>query len=71
MDKLGLWLMLAFWLSAIGGVLAAVAWARSRNRNPVRRDLLRRLLKERMERGEISQAAYEQRLRELDQRDAK
>ncbi len=70
MGKPGLWIMLAFWVSAFGGVAAAVMWARARNRNPVRRELLRRLLRERLERGEISPRAYQQRLRELDQRDA-
>lgn len=71
MDEPGLWIMLAFWLSAIGGVLAAVAWARARNRNPVRKDVLRRSLDERLARGEISREAYDERLRELDQRDAR
>lgn len=71
MDKPGVWIMLAFWVSAIGGIVVAVAWARARNRNPVRPQVLRRSLKERLERGDISQAAYDERLRELDQRDAK
>lgn len=71
MNEPGLWIMLAFWVSAAGGVAAAVMWARSRRRNPVPRALLRRLLKERLERGEISRETYDQRLREIDQRDAR
>jgi putative membrane protein len=62
----GIWAMLAFWGSAIGGIALGVAWARARRHNPVRRDLIERSLKRRLEKGEIDEAEYERRLASLD-----
>ncbi len=68
MDKsdFGIWAMLAFWGSAIGGIALGVAWARTRRHNPVRRDLIEGSLKRRLEKGEIDQAEYERRLAAVD-----
>ncbi len=66
MRDFGIWAMLAFWGSAIGGILLAVAWARRRNRNPVDRDLLRQSLERRLAAGEIDEAEYQRRLTYLD-----
>jgi len=58
----GVWAMIAFWGSAVGGIAIAISWARSRGGTPVKRDLLVQSLKRRLEAGEISQAEYEKKL---------
>lgn len=58
----GIWAMIAFWASAVGGIAIAISWARSRGNNPVNRDLLVQSLKRRLEAGEISQVEYEKKL---------
>ena len=60
--EFGIWAMIAFWASAVGGIAVAITWARSRGRGPGNRDLLVQSLKRRLEAGEISQAEYEKRL---------
>jgi putative membrane protein len=59
---LGIWAMIAFWASAVGGIAIAVSWARSRGGNPASRDQLARSLKRRLEAGEIGQEEYEKKL---------
>ncbi len=66
MRDFGIWAMIGFWASAIGGILMGISWARRRNRNPADPELIRRSLKRRLEAGEIDQAEYERRLAELD-----
>ncbi len=61
-SEFGVWAMIAFWGSAVGGIAIAVSWARSRGGNPVKRDMLVQSLKRRLEAGEISQAEYETKL---------
>ena len=58
----GVWGMIAFWGSAVGGIAIAISWARSRGGTPVKRDLLVHSLKRRLEAGEISQTEYEKKL---------
>ena len=58
----GIWAMIAFWASAVGGIAIAISWARSRGGNPPSRDLLVRTLKRRLEAGEIGQEEYEEKL---------
>lgn len=60
--KFGVWAMLAFWASAIGGILIGVSWARTRGKNPVDPDLQIKSLQARLKSGDISQAEYEKRL---------
>ncbi|MCB1858511.1 MAG: hypothetical protein KDI63_09575 [Gammaproteobacteria bacterium] len=63
----GVWAMLAFWGSALGGIVLGISWARSKQRhNPLSRELLRKSLQQRLERGELSREDYEQRIRALD-----
>ena len=59
---LGIWAMIAFWASALGGIVIAISWARSRGRNPVKRELLIKSLKRRLEAGEITEEEYEKRV---------
>jgi len=61
-SEFGVWAMIAFWGSAVGGIAIAISWARSRGGNPVKRDLLIQSLNRRFEAGEISQAEYETKL---------
>lgn len=65
MSNFGVWAMIAFWASAIGGIALAIAWARGRSRNPVDAATLARLLRERLERGEIEPEEYQRRLQAL------
>jgi putative membrane protein len=66
MSEFGVWAMLAFWGSALGGIAFAVTWARSRGRNPATREQLLNSLKRRLEKGEISQQDYASRIAEID-----
>ena len=61
-SEFGVWAMIAFWGSAVGGIAIAISWARSRGGNPVKRDLLIQSLNRRFEAGEIGQAEYETKL---------
>ncbi|MCB1758851.1 MAG: hypothetical protein KDI68_03605 [Gammaproteobacteria bacterium] len=61
-SEFGIWAMLAFWGSALGGVALAIAWARTKGRNPASRAQLEKSLQQRLERGEISRQEYDRRL---------
>ena len=58
--------MVIFWGSAIGGIAFAVTWARSKSRNPVNRELLLKSLKQRLEKGEIDEEQYRQKISQLE-----
>jgi putative membrane protein len=62
----GIWAMIAFWASAIGGIVIGITWAKSRGSNPVSRDLLIKSLKARLESGEITQDEYDRKVTEID-----
>jgi putative membrane protein len=62
MSSFGFWAMIAFWGSAIGGIVIGISWARTRGRNPVDRDLLLKSLQSRLESGDISREEYEKKL---------
>ena len=68
MTGFGFWAMLAFWASAIGGIVLAIGWAKSRGRNPVARELLLESLQQRLQKGGISDQEYAKRVSELAQR---
>ncbi|MCP3869572.1 MAG: SHOCT domain-containing protein [Gammaproteobacteria bacterium] len=61
----GIWAMLAFWASAIGGIAIAITWGKTRGRNPGHRDLLIKSLNQRLDKGEISQEEYQRKVDEL------
>jgi putative membrane protein len=61
-SSFGIWAMIAFWASAIGGIVIAVNWARLRGGKPVDRDLLIKSLKKRLDCGEITSQEYEKKL---------
>lgn len=62
----GLWAMLAFWGSAIGGIFLGVQWSKSRNKkSPAPRDAIIISLKKRLETGKISQEEYDKKLEKL------
>ncbi len=64
-SEFGIWAMLAFWASAIGGIAGAIRWAGSRRQNPVSRDLILRSLERRLEEGEITREEFDRKLAEL------
>lgn len=57
--------MLGFWGSALGGIALAIIWVKAKGRNPVSRTMLRDNLKQRFERGELSEEEYRRKLGEL------
>ena len=57
-SSFGFWAMIAFWGSAIGGIVIAISWARARGKNPVDQELLIKSLNSRLESGEITQEEY-------------
>lgn len=61
-SEFGFWAMLVFWGSAIGGITLGISWARMKGRNPVKRELLEKSLKRRLEAGEITREEYDRRL---------
>lgn len=61
-SSFGFWAMIAFWASAIGGILIGISWARGRNKNPVSRELQIKSLQYRLEAGEITREEYEKKL---------
>jgi uncharacterized membrane protein len=63
----GFWAMILCWVSAIGGIATAILWAASKRRQPLDRNLLIRSLDRRLKTGEISQAEYEKKLKDLQQ----
>lgn len=66
MQDLGLWAMLAFWGSAISGIYLAVLWARKKSKkSPASREIIIQSLKQRVADGEISEEAYQRRLKDL------
>ena len=58
----GFWAMILCWVSAIGGIAAAILWAASKRRQPLDGDVLARSLERRLKAGEISQAEYRKKL---------
>ena len=69
----GIWAMLAFWGSALGGIAFAISWAKAKGRNPATRAQLEKSLQQRLERGEITPQEHARRLAALDgqKRDAR
>ncbi|MGD8842669.1 MAG: SHOCT domain-containing protein [Gammaproteobacteria bacterium] len=65
-SSFGFWAMLAFWASAIGGLVIGISWARTRGRNPVDPELQLKSLKSRLDAGEISREEYEKRVRAVE-----
>jgi len=61
-SSFGVWAMLAFWASAIGGIVIGISWAKSRGRNPVDPELQIKSLQSRLEAGEITREEYEKKL---------
>lgn len=61
-SSFGFWAMIAFWASAIGGIVIGISWARTRNRNPASREAILRSLRARLDAGEITQEEYEKKL---------
>jgi len=57
--------MILCWVSAIGGIAAAILWAASKRRQPLDRELLIKSLDRRLNDGEISQAEYDKKLDDL------
>ena len=66
LSEFGVWAMLAFWASALGGIAFAITWARAKGRNPATREQLKNSLKQRLERGEISQRDYDRRMADIE-----
>lgn len=65
-DDFGLWAMLAFWASAMGGIMLGISWAKSRGKkSPAPREVILKSLKTRVEKGEITEEEYQKRLKEL------
>ncbi len=65
-DSFGLWAMLAFWASAIGGIILAVKWANKKgSKSPAPAEIIRLSLKKRLADGEISEEEYQRHLDEL------
>ena len=62
----GLWAMLAFWGSAIGGIFLGIQWSKSRNKkSPAPKAAIIASLKKRLETVEISQEEYNKKLEKL------
>lgn len=62
----GLWAMLAFWASAIGGIMLGVSWAKSKGKkSPAPKDVILKSLKNRLNNDEITEEEYQKRLKEL------
>ncbi len=57
--------MLVFWGSALGGIALGISWAKMKGRNPVNRSLLEKSLKRRLEKGELTQDEFDQKISEL------
>jgi hypothetical protein len=66
-SKTGFWAMILCWVSALGGIAAAILWAASKRRQPLDRELLVKSLDRRLKTGDISQAEYEKKLADLQQ----
>lgn len=64
-SSFGFWAMIAFWASAIGGILIGISWAASKRKNPLDRELLIKSLQARLESGEISPEEYQKKLNAL------
>jgi putative membrane protein len=64
-SKTGFWAMILCWVSAIGGVAMAILWAASKRRQPLDRELLIKSLDRRLNEGEISQAEYDKKVKDL------
>ena len=65
-ENFGIWAMVAFWASAIGGIAFAISWAKSKGRDGASNDLIKKSLEKRLKKGELSQEEYDQRVSELD-----
>jgi putative membrane protein len=64
-SSFGFWAMIAFWGSAISGIVIGISWARVRGKNPVDRALLIKSLQHRLESGEITPEDYQKKLNAL------
>jgi len=64
-SSFGFWAMIAFWGSAISGIVIGISWSRTRNKNPVDRGLLIKSLQRRLESREITQEEYQKKLNAL------
>ena len=56
--------------SALGGIAFAITWAKSRSRNPATREQIINSLKQRLEKGELSQQDFARRMAEIDTKKA-
>jgi len=65
-DDFGVFAMLAFWGSAIGGIVFAVSWAKSKGQ-AASGEIIRESLKRRLDAGDLTQEQYDQRLKELEE----
>ncbi len=64
-EGFGVFAMLAFWASAIGGIVFAVSWAKSKGQG-ASDEVIRNSLKKRLEAGDLTQEQYDQRISELE-----
>lgn len=64
-SSFGFLAMIAFWASAVGGIVIGISWAHGRGRKPVDRELLVKSLQSRLKAGEITREEYEQKLNSL------
>jgi len=65
-SEFGIWAMLLFWASALGGIGLAIGWARMKGRNPANRRLLEISLRRRLAAGDISREQFEKRMADLE-----
>lgn len=61
-SSFGFWAMLAFWGSAVSGIVIGISWARKRRKNPVDRAFQIKSLKSRLESGALTREEYEKKL---------
>ncbi|MCP4289540.1 MAG: hypothetical protein GY792_34820 [Gammaproteobacteria bacterium] len=66
MSEFGVWAMIVFWGSALGGIAFAITWARSKSRSPATREQIKNSLTQRLEKGELSQQEYDRRIAEIE-----
>ncbi len=65
-DDFGLWAMLAFWGSSIGGIFLAIQWASKKGKkSPAPRDVMIKSLDKRLAEGEITAEEHQRRINEL------
>jgi len=65
-EGFGLWAMLAFWASAIGGIFLGVQWAKSRSKkSPASKEAIIISLKMRRDAGELTELEYQKKIDSL------